>query len=111
MLDMTAEGEKLYYITDDLDLYEYDPLSNTTEPLIEVLPGDTTTQPLIENEHFLMVAHVGDESQILIAVVVYDMEDNGETAKGVDLVELYTECFGSGWWWRRRSLGTRSCFF
>ncbi|KAK1283901.1 hypothetical protein QJS10_CPB21g00437 [Acorus calamus] len=29
-----------------------------------------------------------------MAVVIYDMEDNGETAKGVDLVELYTECFG-----------------
>ncbi|KAK1260875.1 hypothetical protein QJS04_geneDACA002021 [Acorus gramineus] len=61
ILDMTAEGEKLYYITDDLDLFEYNHRSNSTKPLIQNHHGDYPAQPSVENNHFLMVARVGEE--------------------------------------------------
>ncbi|KAK1260876.1 hypothetical protein QJS04_geneDACA002022 [Acorus gramineus] len=84
ILDMTAEGEKLYYITDDLDLFEYDHCSNSTKMLIQNPLGDDPAQPSLENNHFLMVACVGEERKILMAVVVYDLEDSSEKVKGVD---------------------------
>ncbi|KAK1260110.1 hypothetical protein QJS04_geneDACA002017 [Acorus gramineus] len=90
ILDMTADAEKLYYITTELELFEYDHRSDATKPLVVDPPvDDAAPRPSLKNDHFLMMAHVGDEMKILMAVVGYVLNVHNGTTREVDSVELY----------------------